>query len=137
MEQKDPVAQSKFAHFIILAVDLSERDNKETLVIKEEETYYAEVFEEVEAEVVRLLKEPQSLVVPPPGSSMSPPGSSTARDAWSLVAKLLKESLSPPGPSLCVVLYVCVLNSSIGVCVCWRLYPIGSQRVLAQHQRAT
>ena len=45
-------------------------DNKETLVVKEEETYNAEVFEEVEAEVVKLLREPQSLVLPLLGSSM-------------------------------------------------------------------
>ena len=56
-------------------------------------------FEEVEAEVLRLLKEPQTLVVPPPGSSMSPPGSSTARNAWSSVVKSLKESFWPLGPS--------------------------------------
>ena len=50
--------------------------SKETLVVKEEETYDAGVFERVEAEVVKLLKEPQSLAEPPPGSSTSPPGSS-------------------------------------------------------------
>ena len=32
--------------------------NKETLVVKEEETHDAGVFEKVEAEVVKLLKEP-------------------------------------------------------------------------------
>ena len=32
--------------------------DKETLVVKEEETYDAGVFEKVEAEVVKLLKEP-------------------------------------------------------------------------------
>ena len=41
--------------FTISKVELSERDNKETLVVKEEETYDVEVFEEVEAEVARLL----------------------------------------------------------------------------------
>ena len=55
-----------------LAADFS----KETLVVKGEETYDAGVFEGVEAEVVKLLKEPQSLEEPPPGSSISPPGSS-------------------------------------------------------------
>ena len=35
------------------AVDLSDRDNKETLVIKEEETYDAEAFEKVEVGVVK------------------------------------------------------------------------------------
>ena len=50
--------------------------SKETLVVKEEETYDAGVFERVKAEVVKLLKEPQSLVEPPPGSSISPLGSS-------------------------------------------------------------
>ena len=44
-EQKDPVAQSTFAFFITSTVDLSERDNKETLVVKEEETCDAEVFD--------------------------------------------------------------------------------------------
>ena len=71
-EQKDPVAQSTSVHSTTSAVDFS----KETLVVKEEETYDAGVFERVEAEVVKLLKEPQSLVEPPPGSSVSPPGSS-------------------------------------------------------------
>ena len=82
------------AFFTISTVDLSEREHRETLVVKEKEAYDAEAFEEVEAEVARLLKEPQPLVVTPPGSSMSLPGSSTAWDAWSAVAKLLKESLS-------------------------------------------
>ena len=36
-EQKDPVAQSTSAHSTTSAVDLSDRDNKETLVVKEEE----------------------------------------------------------------------------------------------------
>ena len=66
-------------------VDLSGRDSKETLVVKEEETYDADAFEKVEAKVVKLLPELQSLVEPPPGSSVSPPGSSTV--------------LSPPRPS--------------------------------------
>ena len=38
-----------------LLVNLSERDNKGTLIVKEEETCNAEVFEEVEAEVARSL----------------------------------------------------------------------------------
>ena len=59
-----------FVFFTISTVDFSEMDNKETLVVKEEETYNAEVFEEVEAEVVKLLREPQSLVLPLLGSSM-------------------------------------------------------------------
>ena len=54
-------------HLTISAADFS----KETLVVKEEETYDAGVFERVEAEVVKLLKEPPSLVEPPPGSSIS------------------------------------------------------------------
>ena len=45
-------------------------------VVKEEETYDVGVFESAEAEVVKLPKEPQSLVEPPPGSPISPPGSS-------------------------------------------------------------
>jgi hypothetical protein len=48
---------------------LSERDNKEIPVVKEEETNDTEVFEEVVVEVARLSKEPKSLVSPPPGSS--------------------------------------------------------------------
>ena len=43
-----------FSFSTISTVDLSERDNNEALVIKKEETYDAEVFEEVEAEVVIL-----------------------------------------------------------------------------------
>ena len=58
-------------HSTTSAVGLSDRDNKETLVVKEEETYDADAFEKVEAEVVNLLKEPPSLVEPPPGSSVS------------------------------------------------------------------
>ena len=37
--------------------------SKETLVVKEEETYDAGAFEKVEAEVVKLLKDLQSLVL--------------------------------------------------------------------------
>ena len=44
--------------------------SKETPVVKEEETYDAGVFERVKAEVVKLLKEPPSLVESPPGSSV-------------------------------------------------------------------
>ena len=40
------------------AFDFSERDNKETLLVKEEETNDAEVFGEVVVEMARLLKEP-------------------------------------------------------------------------------
>ena len=61
-------------HLTTSAADFS----KETLVVKEEETYDAGVFERVEAEVVKLLKRPPSLEEPPPGSSISPPGSSLA-----------------------------------------------------------
>ena len=43
-------------HLTTSAADFS----KETLAVKEEETYDAGVFERVEAEVVNLLKEPQS-----------------------------------------------------------------------------
>ena len=50
-EQNDPVAQSTSVHSATSAVDFS----KETLVVKEEETYDADVFERVEAEVVKLL----------------------------------------------------------------------------------
>ena len=45
-------------HLTTSAADFS----KETLVVKEEETYDTGAFEKVEAEVVKLLKEPSSLV---------------------------------------------------------------------------
>ena len=70
-EQKDSVAYSKSLHFTTSAVDLSDRDSKGILVVKEEETYDADAFEKVEAEVVKLLKEPRSFLEPPLGSSMS------------------------------------------------------------------
>ena len=41
-------------HSTTSAVDLSDKDSKETLVVKEEETYDAGAFEWVEAEVVKL-----------------------------------------------------------------------------------
>ena len=44
-------------HLTTSAADFS----KETLVVKEEETYDAGVFEKVEAEVVKRLKEPSFL----------------------------------------------------------------------------
>ena len=44
-------------------VDLSERDNKETHFVKEEETNDAVVFGEVVVEVAGLLKEPISPVL--------------------------------------------------------------------------
>ena len=75
-EQKDPVAQYSFSHSTTSAVDLSDRDNEVTLVVKEEETYDTDALEEVEVGMVQLLKELQVLVEPPPGFSMSPPGSS-------------------------------------------------------------
>ncbi len=53
-------------HSTTSAVDFS----KETLVFEEEETYDAGVFERVEGEVVKLLRGAQSLVEPPPGSSI-------------------------------------------------------------------
>ena len=48
-------------HLTTSAADFS----KETLVVKEEETYDAGVFEKVEAEVVKRLKEPSLLVEHP------------------------------------------------------------------------
>ena len=57
-EQKDPVAQSTSTFPTTSTVDLSERDKKEILVVKEEETNDAEVFGEVVVEMARLLKEP-------------------------------------------------------------------------------
>ena len=50
-------------HLTTSAADFS----KETLVVKEEETYDAGAFEKVEAEVVKRLKEPSLLVEPPYG----------------------------------------------------------------------
>ena len=47
-------------HSTTSAVDFS----KETLVVKAEETYDAGFFERAEAEVVKLLKEPQTSVEP-------------------------------------------------------------------------
>ena len=51
-------------------VGLSERDNKETLFVKEEVTNDAEVFGEVEVDVEGSQKEPLSSILPPPGSSI-------------------------------------------------------------------
>jgi hypothetical protein len=74
-ERNDPVTQSsRFKSPTTSTADLSERDNKENPVVKEEETNDMEVFEEVVVEVARLPKEPKSSVSPPPGSSMPPPG---------------------------------------------------------------
>ena len=75
-EQNDPVAQSSTFGSktpTTSTADLSERDNKENPVVKEEETNDTEVFEEVVVEVARLLKEPKSSVSPPPGSSTALP----------------------------------------------------------------
>ena len=43
-EQKDPVAQSTSAHSTTSAVDLSDRDNKETLVVKEEVVIFLSLY---------------------------------------------------------------------------------------------
>ena len=61
-EQNDPVAQSSMyqrrpPNLEASTADLSERDIKENLVVKEEETNDTEVFEEVAVEVARLSKE--------------------------------------------------------------------------------
>jgi hypothetical protein len=77
-EQNNPVAQSTSKSPTTSTADMSERDNKEIPVVKEEETNDTEVFEEVVVEVARLPKELKSSVLPPPGSSTPPPGSSTA-----------------------------------------------------------
>ena len=53
-KQKGPVAQFTSAHSTTSAVDLSDRGNKDNLVVKEEETYDADAFEKVEVEVVNL-----------------------------------------------------------------------------------
>jgi hypothetical protein len=52
---------------------LSERDNKEIPVVKEEETNDAEVFEEVVVEMARSPKAPKSSVLPPPGTRIYDP----------------------------------------------------------------
>ena len=59
-EQNDyiPVAQSSTSKSPTTSTaDLSERDNKENPVVKEEETNDTEVFEEVVVEVARLSKD--------------------------------------------------------------------------------
>ena len=53
-EQKDPVAQSTSIFHNTSIVDLFDRDNKETLLVKEEETSDAEVFGEGEVEIFPL-----------------------------------------------------------------------------------
>ena len=75
-EQKDPVAWSMLP--TTPTVGLSDRDNKETLFVKEEVTNDAEVFGEVVVDVEGSQKEPLSSILSPPGSSTLPPGSSTA-----------------------------------------------------------
>ena len=60
-ERPSSVVHVYISHHI--TVDFSERDNKETLLVKEEETNDAEVFGEVVVEMARLLKEPKSSVV--------------------------------------------------------------------------
>ena len=50
-EHKDPVAWSMSMFPTTSSVDLPDRDNKETLVVKEEETNDAGVFEEVVVEM--------------------------------------------------------------------------------------
>ena len=57
-EQNDPVAQSPTSKSPTTSTaDLSERDNKENPVVKEEETNDTEVFEEVVVEVARLFED--------------------------------------------------------------------------------
>ena len=57
-------------------VGLSERDNKETLFVKEEVTNDAEVFGEVEVDVEGSQTEPLLSMLPPPGSSVEREGPS-------------------------------------------------------------
>ena len=59
-EQKDPVAWSVLP--TMSTVDLSKRDNKETLLVKEEVRNDAEVFGEVVVDVGGSQKEPLSSV---------------------------------------------------------------------------
>ena len=66
---------------IMSTVDLSERDNKETLFVKEEVTNDAEVFGEVKVDVEGSQKEPLSSILSPPGSSTLPPGFWASRAA--------------------------------------------------------
>ena len=54
-EQKGPVAQSTSTLPIISPVDLSERNDKEALIVKEGETNDAGVFGEVVVKVAREL----------------------------------------------------------------------------------
>ena len=66
-EQKDLLAWSMSIFPTTSTVDLSERDNKETRFVKEEETNDAEVFgEEFVVEVMGFLKEPTSSVLRTP-----------------------------------------------------------------------
>ncbi len=57
-KQKDPVAWSMYP--TTSAVDLSDRDSKETLLVKEEETNDAEVFGEVVVDVAGAQRKPSS-----------------------------------------------------------------------------
>ena len=65
-EKNDPVAQSTSKSPTTSTADLSERDNKEIPVVKEEETNDTEVFEEVVVEVARLPRESKSSRFPVP-----------------------------------------------------------------------
>ena len=56
-EQNDPVAQTTSKSPTTSTADLSERDNKEIPVVKEEETNDTEVFEEVVVEVASRLQD--------------------------------------------------------------------------------
>ena len=58
-EQNDSVAQSTLKSPTTSTTDLSERDNKEIPVVKEEETNDAEVFEEVVVEMAGSPKAPK------------------------------------------------------------------------------
>ena len=61
-EHKDPVAWSMSMFPTTSSVDLPDRDNKETLVVKEEETNDAGAFGEVVVDVAGSQKEPSSSV---------------------------------------------------------------------------
>ena len=62
-EHKDPVAWSMSMFPTTSSVDLPDRDNKETLVVKEEETNDAGAFGEVVVDVAGSQKEPSSSVL--------------------------------------------------------------------------
>ena len=71
------------------------------MVVKEEETYDAGVFERVKAEAVKLLKEPPSLVEPPQDRQYHPQDhqceTEYGQSFFKLLSSLLLGAASPDG----------------------------------------